>query len=244
MNNQNHEVITHRWKLLETLFGLGVTIVVATGLVVLYRAKFAKLWPPTPDPLYYSDVLGILLLVEIVILIFRWVLAVMGEMRLLKQYLTDFLAPQPIQIYVWTIIFSILLGTLGYLSDNILACSAIFVAYSLGDIWGHRIRNNQLKRALGQTDKASLDSRASAWKAIELFYLERPQLERSATMMFFSFIALLLAQASRFTSSTSNGPWLGCAAYVVLILNIAVTELVIYKWRRLRDRDLGESYSF
>jgi len=244
MNNQNRKDIANRWKFLEWLFALGVAIVIATGVFVVSRAKFAKLWPPTPDPLYYSDVLGILLLVEIVILIFRWVLAVRGEMRMLERYLGDFLASLPIQIYVWTIIFSILLGTLGYLSGNILACSAIFVAYSLGDIWGHRIRNNQIKRALGQTDKASFDSQASGWKAIEHFYLERPQLERSATMMFFSFVALLLAQASRFTSSTPNGPWLGCAAYVVLILNIAVTEYVIYKWRRWRDRDLGESYSY
>lgn len=245
-NRDSQEDITSRWNVIERLFQFGCGIILASVFLSFSHDRFIELWPPTLSPTYYSKVLGILLLLEIIALLFRWFIACFGEMRMIKKYFEDFIPIQPIQVYISTIVLAVILGILGAFSNNIFVCSAILALYNCGDIWAHKIRNNQLKEAFQEinTTKYSEDNRREAWNAIGHFYLERPQLERSATLMFFSFVGLLLAQASIFKSSTSIGTWLECAAYIVILLSIAVGEFLMYRWRRSRDKILHEVYSF
>jgi hypothetical protein len=82
------------------------------------------------------------------------------------------------------------------------------------------------------------------YQAIEQYYLDMPQMERAATIMFFSFVALSMALAGNASQSLATTEWLRAAAYLVVIANIAISEVVIWRWRKTRDDVLGEKYSF
>lgn len=231
---------------MDRLFELGCGLVVSSALLSFSRERLMKLLSPTLSCQYLLDLLGIILLITVIILVFRWVFAVFGELRLLRDYFHEYIRPQPGQIYVWSIMFSVLLGALGSLTGNIIAFSTIVAVYSVGDIWGQRLRNMELKAgwrqimAEGTNDSVLL----SKWQAIERFYLERPQTERSATIMFFSFVALSLALIGNASQSIETKEWLDAAAYAVIITNIVISELVIWHWRKTRDAVLGDKYSF
>ena len=142
--------------------------------------------------------------------------------------------------YVWTVLFSILLGALAYFSNEPVVFGCILAVYSLGDVWGQRLRDSQLKMMLRQTQVSEHadDPRTSAWEAIEHYYLERPQLQRSVTVMFFSFAATFLALIANLKSDTAYAPWLKCGATGVMLLNIIVSEAIIFAWRKCLARKL------
>jgi hypothetical protein len=235
-----------RWPLMDQLLRYAVTIIVGSALLALSKDRFLKLLSPSFNVQFALDLFGVILLIAVVTLVFRWVFAIGGEMRLLRDYFPDQIGPQPAQVYVWTILFSILLGTLGSLTGNIIAFSSVFAVYSLGDIWGQSLRDAQLKEAFRQRrnlDQEDADIQRKML-AIEHFYLETPQLQRSATVMFFSFSALSLALIGNASQSPGATEWLHVAAYIVAIATIVISEVVIWRWRKARDDVIGETYSF
>lgn len=246
MDNLPETDAPEQWPVLDRWFQIGCAIILSSGILAFARERLLKLLSPTLSDQYLLDLLGIVLLITVVILVFRWIFAVYGEMRLLREYFRKRIRPQPSQVYVWTIFFSILLGALGYLTGNIIAFSAIFAVYSLGDIWGQHIRDKQLKEAFRQPTDEDSDDHAppSKRQTIEHYYLDRPQMERSATIMFFSFVALSLALAGSASQSVAVTERLHAAAYAVIIANIVISEVVIWRWRKIRDAVLGEKYSF
>jgi hypothetical protein len=186
------------------------------------------------------------LLITVIVLVFRWIFAVSGEMRLLRAYLHEYVQPVPGQVYLWTILFSTLLGVLGSTTDNIIAFSAILAVYSGCDIWGQRLRDMQLKEAFRRMSREGSGdaTMTSKRQAIENYYLDRPQIERSATIMFFTFVSLSLALSGNASQSVEVKEWLHIAAYALVIMNIAISEVVIWRWRKTRDVVLGDKYSF
>jgi len=235
---KQRDVSTGHWKKLELCFNIGFAVILTTVLTAFAKDRFVSLWPVDLSPSYCSKFLGVILLIEIIVLLFLWTFAVWNEMNILKKYFFKYIPQQPYQVAVWTVMFCLVLGLLGKFSDRIVVCSAIFAIYGLGDIWGQKIRNNQLKDVLRKMGKDKYEETPT--QVIKSFYLERPQLERSASIMFFSFVGLMLAQASLFNESTLKGKWLECSAYLVVILNIAIGEIVIYRWRRQRDKILKQ----
>ena len=242
-NNSQNEV-EFNWNLIDHLFQLGVALVFFTVVFAFSRERIKDLWPPSNSPIYYSKLLGVVLLVVIVLLVLRWILSVMGEIRMLKWYMKDSIKSQPIKAYLWTILFSIFLGTMACFSSNITVCSAAFAIYSCFDVWGQKIRNTQLAKGLVSMDADERKDKEKELNVIKCYYLEKPQIERSVTLMFFSFVGLLFAQASLFQSEATIKAWLECAAFVVVIANITVGELIIFRWRRARDKDLDKVWSF
>jgi hypothetical protein len=244
-DNKSQEEIGFNWDTIDRLLQLGIAVAIAAVAFSLSRDRILDLWPLSNSPIYYSKLLGVVLLIVIVSLLFRWILAVMGEIRMLRWYMSDRIRPQPIQSSVWTVLFSVFLGVMASFSHNITLCSAAFAVYSLGDVWGQKIRNSQLINAFANMDPDKCEnSQKKNLNAIKRYYLERPQIERSVTLMFFSFVGLLFAEASCFQSETIAGAWLKCSAYAVVIVNITIGELVIFRWRRLRDEVLGQMWSF
>ena len=237
---------TARWSLMDRLFQLGCAIILSSALLAFSKERLLKLLSPALSRQYLLDLLGMALLITVVILVFRWIFAVFGEMRLLREYFPERIRPQPGQVYVWTVLFSILLGALGSLTGNIIAFSAVFAVYSLGDMWGQKLRDMQLKDAFRETADEGPDDhvRLSKRQVIERYYLDRPQMERSATIMFFSFVALSLALAGNASQPVATTEWLHVAAYAVIVANIVISEAVIWRWRKTRDAVLGEKYSF
>lgn len=233
-----------RWSLMERMFQIGCAIVVSSSHLAFSRERLLKLLSPTTSHQYLLDVLGVVLLLTVVGLVFRWIFAVFGEMRLLREYFHEQIRPQPGQVYLWAVLFSILLGALGSLADNIIAFSAVLAVYSVGDMWGRKLRDNQLKEALRQIRSKGGDPLLPGHQAIEHYYLERPQAERCATMMFFSFAALSLALTGNATHSPGKKEWLHAISYGIIVTNIGLSEVVIWRWRKTRDAVLGDKYSF
>lgn len=246
MDNLTEPRATAIWSLVDRLFQFACAIILSSALVAFSKGRLLELFSPSLDREYVLNLFAVLLLITVVILVFRWIFAVLGEMRLLREYFPEQIKPPRSQVYVWTVIFSILLGALGSLTGNIIAFSAIFAVYSLGDMWGQKLRDMQLKPAFRQTTGEGSEDLTpqSKRRAIEHYYVERPQMERSATIMFFSFTALSLALAGNASQSSAVTEWLHAAAYALVIANIVISEVVIWRWRKARDAVLGETYSF
>jgi hypothetical protein len=244
-DNDAAPAIASRWSVMERIFQLGCGIVVSSALVAFSKERLLKVLQPTASRDYLISILGVLLLMTIVVLVFRWIFAAFGEMRLLRDYFHAYIQPQPGQVYTWAVLFSVLLGALGSLTDNIIAVSAILAVYSIGDMWGQKLRDTQLRRAFSKVNHAaSEDVLRSRRRAIERYYLDRPQMERSATIMFFAFTALSLSLAGRATHSFEISQWFDVTAYTVLLMDIILSEIVICRWRKTRDTALGDKYSF
>lgn len=122
----------------------------------------------------------------------------------------------------------------------------MFAVYSLGDIWGQRLRNEQIRPAFQKAREEALQHPEVLARiaAVERYYFEKPQLERSATIMFFSFSSLALALVGKTSVAPFTADLLLVIAYLLIIANIVVSEVVIWSWRKERDRVLGETYSF
>lgn len=237
-------VPAERWSDLDVIFRFSCMIIIGSALLALSKDRFIELWPFEPSREYVLKVERVVLLLVVVSLVFRWLRAVSGEMRMLREYFREYIPSKPGQVFVWTILFSILLGGLGSLTDNITAFCAVFAVYSVGDIWGQHIRDRLLKVGF-QSAKAKKVSDAiqRKRKAIENFYFEMPQMQRSATIMFFSFIALCMSLVGLGSTSTETKEWFDAIAYGIVIMNIVVSEGIIWHWRKTRDDILGERYS-
>lgn len=234
-----------RWSQADFLLGLGCSGILTGGIATFSEDRFRALAPASISVDYAVRVLSVLLLVTVAALVFRWIFAVTGELRLLREHFADFIQPVNGQVYLFTVLFSILLGTLAKLSDNIAMFSLVFAVYSAGDIWGQSLRDRQLKRGFDAARSLEANSdMLAARTAIENYYFERPHLHRSATVMFFSFIALSLSLAGRGSDSGAAAAGLEVAAYAAMIANIIITEIVIWRWRRHRDVLLGDHYSW
>jgi hypothetical protein len=231
-----------RWGTMDQLFRMAMTLCVGSAVVALSKDRFEKLLVVVPTAAYLRDFESAVLLLVVVGLVFRWLFAVSGEMRLLRTYFEDQIAAQPAQVYVWTVVFSILLGTLGALTNRITLFSALFSVYSLADIWGQSLRDMQLKKVFRAVPAPSNSEDATKFEAIRDYFLDRPQMQRSATILFFSMTALLLSMTrDRFDA---YAVWAQIGAYAIMILNICLSEIIIYRWRKARDAVLGDTYSF
>jgi len=235
---------TGRWESLEFYLNIAVALIVAVGVSVFSKNRWDQLWPISLSPEYLSSVLGLVLLATTVFLVFLYVFAVRCEMKMLKVHLTEHVPSPTPQVFFFTIAFSIILGLLAYFSNKITVFTILFVIYNLGDLWGQAMRDKAIKAALAAAKtQPTGQTRHKVLTAIERYYVERPQVHRTTTIMFFSFVALILSILGREQSLGSIGPWLECVAYAVMVLNIVISEYVIFRWRRESDKVLGERYS-
>jgi len=245
------------WFKLNRLIDLGIGILAFLGLsgfiaweriITAFSARAIKEFP-LPQ-------LSILLLLLTLILIFLWRAACKGELKMLEDNLKDFVTDVPRVSLPLTIGLAAFLFILVYFSNKIIIYSTFFVGFKLFEIWGLWIRNRNLKktirRACEQQKKEKKEEVPQAWEIVEIpqnletikeYYLEKPQVELAVTILFFSFISLLLALLGNLLE-TSFAHWLASASYVVMLLNIAINELIYIKWRGKRDDSLQEDYRF
>jgi hypothetical protein len=219
----------------------------ATSAILSWaRERFAVLWPIELSQTYVQNALGVALLLVVIFLIFRWIFAVRGEMRMLEEHLGDLIETQPYQLYAWTVVIAVVLGTLGYLSSSPALFNGVFVGYTLVNMWGMKLLEDQLRSVLHKAsiEEIPLQPKGSPREIIAHFYLHRPQFQRVATIMFLGFVALAMAEAAALRPDLRYAPVLTCSAYGLTIANVLGSEFVIYRWRKARDRTLGENYSF
>jgi hypothetical protein len=209
-----------------------------TGIVLVFTAaigvpgnKFSEMWtPPTSFGEMAVFVARIVLFVELVLLAYQWVKATHEELEMWLQALD--LRQKPGDAYSAMGALSLLLGLLMAFPHHIVFITGLFTTSLLVNYWTQWICNRTFAQELQEARKKFARSR---WRMevldiMEHYWLTLPQLARIVTMMFFSSIAFSLALAGALQPEPQKSR-LQLAAYVLLIGDILVSEVIIAIWR-------------
>lgn len=242
---KNNKLTKGRWERLKRLFDIGLAVLIASCVLAFSKNRLALLFTAESMKYFPTSHLSAILLVVILFLIFQWINASSAEIQMLRDYFEEFIPSLPSTSFQLVVGIAILLGVLGYFSDKIVVFSAVFVCYTLFDIWGNWTRNSKLNRIIceARSKTSEKNGRCKGWSAIEAYYLERPQVQRSVTVMFFAFIALILGLLAKIFPERYLSRVLLSGAYGIMILNIVISEIGISIWRRQRNKAIGETYT-
>ena len=230
------------WTTLERLFQFGLFVlgsVFAISLAVAldrFQAALGADWRAGAPDAQLSAVLFVLTF----ILIMEWYLAIQGELQMLKDYGEEFLPPLP-NLRVYPMLLGALLALLLFFSNDPLVYGLLIVALKLVERVGFD-HDAYPRMRLGFADAreraAADDPRRQSWDVIETYYFGHRHRQLWAIMTALCVVALALAVGDRLRAV----PVLTSAAYVVLLIAIAINEVTYTLWRRQRDRALGDSY--
>jgi len=163
---------------------------------------------------------------------------------MLKDNIFEFIPGLPASSSRIAIGLSLLLGSLAYSSNKIVIFSSIFVTFYLYGIWGGWVMGSRLKLGISKAKEEipkENKQRLANINAIESYYLQNPQPQLASTVLFFSFVALILGLLGEL-STIRNSNWFTIGAYFVIILIIAINEIIYAIWRHKRDAILKEVY--
>ncbi len=207
----------------------------AVFAVAVSLNDFKEMWIPSSTPLIMFGA-RILFFVELVFLMFRWIIATHHEMDLWGRWLDNPFTKQD----VYTAIFglAVVLGLLVAFPHKILFTSGFMTVYFLINYWTQWLANDHFARALQRTRARGLSAADSnILKIMEYFWLKRPQLARIVTMMFFSSIAFNLALAGELQPEPQKTRF-QLGSYALLMTIILIGELVIAWWRHKLDQEI------
>jgi hypothetical protein len=199
--------------------------------------EFPKIWNfSTIELLNFAA--PVFLFIELVALVFRWMIATQHEFDMWKSWLKNPFTP--IEQKAALIVFPLVLGVLPAFPNQIVFISGFMAVYSFSNYWTQWLCNDHFHRALQKTQKTSLDKVTSGVLTVmEHFWLKRPQLGRIATMIFFNSIAFSLALAGAVQQEPQRHRY-QLSAYAILILVLLITEIIIARWRYKLDQDIQQ----
>lgn len=162
-------------------------------------------------------------------LLILYVIATHHELNLLNDYLGEDDIPRIMpKTYLVALGLAILFGALMSVTEKLLIYSIIMVSYNLFDFWGNWQVAKYIKLPLEKKLKASQDQELSqALQTIIDFYFGNPTLPRIVTIMFVNWIVVCLTLAYFYT----NNEVLRNGGYALILVNIAVGEIVVHRWR-------------
>ena len=142
-----------------------------------------------------------------------------------------------LSVYYNVFLLALVFGILIAISHLIILYTALIILLNLTDLWGGwqgrqkitPVFEKKLSRPLSANQREVI-------RIIRDHYLGNPTLERVATIMFVNWVAFSVALVGHY----ENRPMLRDVAYVIVILNIAVGEYFIHRWRKRRDRRIDE----
>ena len=213
-------------------------VIVAVFAVAAGFNGFKDIW--TPSSALSSKVMSgtqVALFIELVVLMFRWIIATHHEMDMWALWLDNPFTKQ--EIYTAMFGLSVVLGLLLAFPHRILFLSGFMTLYFLFNYWTQWLANDHFFRALQKTKKGSLSiTKSKVLNVMDNFWMNRPQLARIVTMMFFSSVAFDFALAGEFHSGRQK-TLLQLASYGILIIDILLGEIVIALWRHKLDQDIA-----
>jgi hypothetical protein len=185
---------------------------------------------------------AIVLFIILAILVIRWVIVTQYQLDMWKRWLNHPIAPA--QTYSALCGLSIMLGILPVYAHRILIMSSIMTLYLTINLWTQWLSNVHFSRALSKTVHVPQNAvRARIHQSMVKFWIGRPQLPRILYMLLASVVALSLAAAGKCdTTEHQNSYYL--AAYIVLILDIIVSEVIIVRWRIALDTEIARILRF
>jgi len=98
------------WEMLQTLFQIGVAILIATGFLTSAKDRFLFLFDPASLKYFPIPHLSVILQIVSIFLIFQWVYAVYTEKQMLKDHFEDIISAIPKYSFLWTVIAAITLA--------------------------------------------------------------------------------------------------------------------------------------
>lgn len=237
----------NRWKRVWMFLSIGIAVLTATGVLTFSKDRIIFLFSSKGMEHFPESHLQIILMFATLFLIYQWIRIHIGEIQMLEDNLEEFLPPLPRPSFALIITLAILLGILGFFSYNIVIYSSIFVFFSIFDIWSIYYRNKTIKEALKKalnetTNKISAEKRKNL-REIEIYFIERPHMQRSTTVIFFSFISLIFGIIAQLYPEPNYVKLFLSLAYGIMSLNIIISEIIINRWRKNRDNAIGEYYT-
>ena len=130
-------------------------------------------------------------------------------------------------------LLALFFGMLISISHLILIFSIIIVFYNLCDVWGGWQVSKTIRPLIDR--KLAMDDcieEKEIIKTLKLYYFGNPTLQRVITIMFCNWIAVCMSLIFYF----DHNPLFRNIAYSLIILNIIISEIVIYLWRKKRDK--------
>ncbi len=227
--------LSSKEKTITMLWDVGLALFMAIAFFLASKDRYVALFR-TDLRLF----LGSLVLAALsVTLFFLYAFATRREIGLLSIYLNEADVPKlGSKPYVVVLLLAVYFGLLVNFSHNIVVFASILVTYNLVDIWGVRVATEKVKLPLRKTMEAGPSPEVQNGARVLHEYFSRPMIERISTLMFFDFVALLLAVLSKYEAGLSQ--ILAPAAYIVVCANIAIGEFVIWRWRKFRDSQLPD----
>lgn len=196
-----------------------------------------------------SNLLFLILFAMQGLFIILWILVTERELLLMAQWLdpVDYEPPSGQTQMIESVGIAVFLVAMLVATRNPLWYGAMFLLYSTVDFIGGRYFNAQLRKAIDGSEahlKAVEDTMNSdvastyhsALDVIASYWLKprRPRARRHVFLLTFGAVGLLLAIGWK----TYGNDRLRSAAYLVFIVNLLVSEVVIWRWREVRDESL------
>lgn len=201
-------------------------------------------WPGTP-PFSVQTALfiaRIALFTELVLWAARWIIATRQEAKWWVTYLHY--KQEPTEAFASMLALALFLGLLMAFAHHIVIVSGLFTTGLLLNYYTQSYCNDVVSE---QLDRAREESEQDArllriLGVMRDFWLVRHQLARITTMMFVASVAFSLALAGAVQADPMKAHF-ELAAYIVLISDVLVAELIIYFWRRDLKRGITEVWT-
>jgi hypothetical protein len=227
------------WLDPSVLFGVGLAGPLGTLAVLTNFNHYLRLWdwPPVDGvPLYVAR---LILFAELLGLWLLWLAGTLSGLSLWRDHLVN--KVHEMKIIVGMVAMSVAVGTLLAFPHWVVFITGFCTLYFLFNYWTQWLCNRHFERALTVTvEQPRMNHQwRKVLKAMSDFWLGRPQRGRIVAMMFVSSIAFSLAFAGycledhyqKAHHMTVRSARLELAAYVLLILDILVGEIVVAVWR-------------
>ena len=134
------------------------------------------------------------------------------------------------QVFIAMFGLAIGLGLMFLLLYNIVIFTLYYSCFLLINLWTNWLSNDHFRRSLALTEAKDPSAKNErALQAMKYYWLERPQLARVGVMLVISLGAFVIALIGRQSTDASRKGLLEIAAYVVLILDISIGEVVMFR---------------
>jgi hypothetical protein len=224
---------------------LAYSIIVGILFWMLNREYFVKVYQNFPDKWKSSSpieagifIAPIILFILLIILLIRWIFATWEGFDLWKRWLIHPMTEWQKRAAFFAL--AIMLGILPAFPNHIVLTSGLLMIYSFMNYWTQWLTNDHFHRALQKTRSLTVGKvQNEVLKAMENFWLKRPQLGRIIIVTFFNFVAFGFALAGEMQQEPQKS-YFQLSAYAVLILVLFVSEVVIAWWRYKLDQSIKQ----
>ncbi|MCP4580531.1 MAG: hypothetical protein GY839_02855 [candidate division Zixibacteria bacterium] len=241
MNHRN--MFSKQWRFRNNIQLIGLAVIVSIGIAG-YLLKSVPLLIDSGHSQYFPTLhLSVLLLGSVMVLAWQWLNAVKKEVLIYKNHFNDFIPRIPqILITVVVILMALSLGILSYFATNLLLFALYFMCYKFIEMYGFTIMKEKLQsyQTVVENNFSPGDGRWQYWKIIADYYFDQPHVSRSLGMILFAFISCFIYALAGIFDNYSVKVILQISSYLIMTLNILISELVLNHWQRQRDEALNE----